>query len=184
MTVEQRQRAWENASAKAFESVDNWIAKQQEFSLALSKEAEGLIDKARNTTDPDERDRLLKEASALQNDAFILNQEISNFRAQLNDAFRIMRGDLTSTELWDRVTAGESSKKMIQEIKEAARSTGEFTREQYAALDDVIIRMQEEGKINDPTEFLSKLKKGEAEAIRILNEYSDLITMKLLETTR
>lgn len=70
---------------------------------------------------------------------------------------------------------------MIQEIKEAARSTGEFTREQYAALDDVIIRMQEEGKINDPTEFLSKLKKGEAEAIRILNEYSDLITTETLE---
>jgi hypothetical protein len=69
---------------------------------------------------------------------------------------------------------------MIEEIKEAARSTGEFTREQYAALDDVIIKMQEEGKINDPTEFLSKLKKGEAEAIRILNEYSDLITDKTL----
>ena len=65
---------------------------------------------------------------------------------------------------------------MIQEIKEAARSTGEFTREQYAALDDVIIRMQEKGKINNPTEFLKNLKEGAAEAIDILNEYSDLIT--------
>ncbi len=69
---------------------------------------------------------------------------------------------------------------MIQEIKEAATSTGEFTREQYAALDDVIIKMQEKGKINNPTEFLSKLKEGAAEAIDILNEYSDLITTKTL----
>jgi hypothetical protein len=69
---------------------------------------------------------------------------------------------------------------MIQEIKEAARSTGEFTREQYAALDDVIIRMQEEGKINDPTKFLENLKQGAAEAIDILNEYSDLITTETL----
>jgi len=79
------------------------------------------------------------------------------------------------------VTAGESSKKMIEEIKEAALSTGEFTREQYAALDDVIIKMQEEGRINNPAEFLENLKEGAAEAIDILNEYSDLITTKTLE---
>lgn len=70
---------------------------------------------------------------------------------------------------------------MIQEIKEAATSTGEFTREQYAALDDVIIKMQEEGKINNPTEFLKNLKEGAAEAIDILNEYSDLITDETLD---
>ena len=68
----------------------------------------------------------------------------------------------------------------MQEIKEVAASTGEFTKEQYAALDNVIIKMQEEGAIDDPTEFLRKLKKGEAEAIDILNEYSDLTTAKTL----
>ena len=47
----------------------------------------------------------------------------------------------------------------MQEIKEVAASTGEFTKEQYAALDNVIIKMQEEGVIDDPTEFLRKLKK-------------------------
>ena len=70
---------------------------------------------------------------------------------------------------------------MIEEIKEAALSTGEFTREQYAALDDVIIKMQEEGKIKDPAEFLKNLKEGAAGAIDILNEYSDLITTETLE---
>lgn len=68
----------------------------------------------------------------------------------------------------------------MQEIKEVATSTGEFTKEQYAALDNVIIKMQEEGVIEDPTEFLRKLKDGEAEAIDILNKYSDLTTAKTL----
>ena len=182
-TIEAQQESWEEAYTEGRTKVDDFIRNREEIAAKLQESAD--IDyenykEAQEAGNEDEATKYLESATTAREQAAIFLTEAKTLDTQVSEGFRLMRGDLTTTELKDMVAAYTSEKKKINELKEALINETELSDEQYDKIEDVMAFMQDKDPAFDALEFMRQVQEGSIEAINTLNEYgNDLIEENL-----
>lgn len=152
--------------------------------------AKAYIEGTRTTAQnlDDKADKLLKEGKAdeaheMRAQAAEYMKLANEFETELQNSYRAMVGDMTTTELNDFMTQLNSSLENAQSVKDAISEGGEIDAEGYDYLmNNVIPTLQKElGETFDPSDFLRQAQAGTAEAMDYMDKYVEITTGENLD---
>jgi hypothetical protein len=136
----------------------------------------------------DQADKLFEEGKAdeaneMRAQAAEYMKLANEFETELQDSYRAMVGDMTTTELNDFMAQLNSSLENAQNVKDAIAEGGEIDAEGYDYLvNNVIPTLQKElGDSFDPSEFLRQAQEGTAEAMDYMDKYVEITTGENLD---
>lgn len=136
--------------------------------------AQGLYEQADKLFEQGKAD----EANEMRAQAAEYMSLANEFEAELQNSYRAMVGDMTTTELNDFMEQFNSSLENAQNVKDAIAEGGSIDAEGYDYLmNNVIPTLQKElGDEFDPTEFLQQVQAGSVQALDRMDEYLALTT--------